>query len=260
MASDSFERALTCVLRHEGGYSDHPNDPGGATMMGITLATLARWRGQSVTKADVRALKREEAAAIYRSRYWNAVRADEFPAGVDLVMFDFAVNSGPSRAIRTVQQVLGIAVDGRIGPQTLAAAHSRSPKEVVTALCAARLGFLERLSTFPVFGRGWTRRVRNVETVALSLAGAAAMNPEPIPSPPQPTKETSAMDITKTIFSSRTIWANVIGMLALVLSWLGFDTSSVDKSAVTDHLLLIVTGGSFVASTVFRVLATKRLA
>jgi len=260
MTRESFEPSLTCVLRHEGGYSDHPSDPGGATMMGITLATLAEWRGQAVTKADVRALGREEAAAIYRARYWNSVRGDDLPAGLDLAVFDFAVNSGPLRAIRTLQHVLGTTVDGRIGAQTLAAAHTKSLSEILAALCAARLGFLEHLQTFPVFGRGWTRRVRNVEMVALRLAASSpAMPAWPSPPLPQPAKETSRMDITKTIFASRTIWANGVGMIALACSWLGFDTSSVDKTAVTDHLLLVITGVSFVASTVFRVLATKRL-
>ena len=261
MAHENFEAALACVLRHEGGYSDHPDDPGGATMMGITLATLAAWRGHAVAKAEVRALSRAEVAAIYRARYWDAVRADQLSAGLDLAVFDYAVNSGPSRAVRTLQKALGVAVDGRIGAQTLGAAHLKPPAEVIAALCAARLEFLEGLSAFPVFGRGWTRRVRDVEAVARRLATAAPEALVPTnPTLSQPDKETFPMDITKTIFASRTIWANVIGMIALAFSWLGFDTSSVDKSAVTDNLLLVITGGSFVASTVFRVLATKRLA
>lgn len=88
MAAANFERALALVLQHEGGFSDHPSDPGGATMMGITQATLGAWRGQPVTRADIRALSREEARAIYRIRYWNAVAGDELPAGLDLAAFD----------------------------------------------------------------------------------------------------------------------------------------------------------------------------
>lgn len=253
MASESFGPALTCVLAEEGGYSDHPDDPGGATMMGITQATLAAWRGMPVTGADVRALARNEAAAIYRARYWNAVRGDDLPAGLDLAVFDFAVNSGASRAIRALQRALGVAVDGLIGPETLAAARARPAPETVRTLCAGRLAFLERLSTFAIFGRGWTRRVREIEAAALKLALSSTASP-------QPEKEKPDMDMAKTILSSRTIWANAIGMGALALSWLGFDTSAVDKSALTDHLLQAISGLSFIASTLFRVIATKRLA
>lgn len=253
MARESFGPALTCVLVQEGGYSDHVDDPGGATMMGITQATLVAWRGVSVTRADVRALTRDEAASIYRARYWNAVRGDDLPAGLDLAVFDFAVNSGATRAIRSLQRMLGVTVDGLIGPETLTAAGARPASETIAALCAGRRAFLERLSTFPVFGRGWTRRIREVEAAALKLA-------PPNSASPQPEKEKPDMDMAKTILSSRTIWANAIGMGALALSWLGFDTSGVDKSALTDHLLQAIAGLSFVASTLFRVIATKRLA
>lgn len=259
MASASFEPALTCVLRHEGGYSDHPNDPGGATMMGITQKTLSDWRGQGVTKAEVRALARPEVAAIYRARYWNAVRADDLPAGLDLAVFDFAVNSGPLRAIRMLQRVLDVTVDGLLGPATLAAAHARPATETVTALCAARLDFLGKLSTFPVFGRGWTRRIRDVEANARRMALSDIADRQADASLPNPEQEIPQMEIAKTFFSSRTIWANVIGMIALGLSWFGFDTSSVDKGAVTDNILQAVAALSFVASTVFRVIASKRL-
>lgn len=252
MARESFGPALTCVLAQEGGYSDHPADPGGATMMGITLATLSAWRGVPATKADVRALTRDEVAAIYRANYWNAVSGDDLPAGLDLAVFDFAVNSGASRAIRALQRALGVTVDGLIGPETLAAAGARPPTETIKALSAARLGFLERLSTFAVFGRGWTRRVREIEAAAMKLALPPSVSS-------QPEKEPD-MDMAKTILASRTIWANAIGMAALVLSWLGFDTSTVDKAALTDHLLQAIAGLSFVASTLFRVIATRRLA
>ncbi len=103
MAAANFERALSLVLKHEGGFADHPADPGGATMMGITQATLAEWRGRPVTKDEVRALSRVEAGAIYRARYWDAVKGDDLPSGLDLAAFDYAVNSGPARAVRTIQ-------------------------------------------------------------------------------------------------------------------------------------------------------------
>lgn len=257
MASESFEPALTCVLAQEGGYSDHPADPGGATMMGITQTTLAEWRGHAVTKADVRALSRTEVAEIYRRRYWDAVGGDQVPAGLDLAVFDFAVNSGVSRAVRSLQRVLAIQADGRIGPETLRALAACDAAETITRLSTLRLAFLEALSTFPVFGRGWTRRVREVEAKALKLATASPVTPTRFP---PTTKELAPMDITKGILTSRTVWANAIGIGALALSWLGFDTSGLDKGALTDSLLQAIAGVSFVASTLFRIIATKRLA
>ena len=257
MASESFESALTCVLRQEGGYSDHPSDPGGATMMGITQATLSEWRGHAVTKADVRALTRAEVAEIYRKQYWNAVAGDQLPAGLDLAVFDFAVNSGASRAIRSLQRVLGIEADGRIGPVTLKALSSCDPAEIIIRLSALRLAFLEALSTFPVFGRGWTRRVREVEAEAAKLLAARSKIPLKLPSN---SKEKTAMDLTTGLLTSRTVWANAIGMGALALSWFGFDTSGLDKSALTDSLLQAIAGVSFVASTLFRIIATRRIA
>jgi hypothetical protein len=119
-----FAACLEEVLWHEGGYADNPRDPGGATNLGITIATLGEWRGRAVTKADVKALTREEAAAIYRARYWKRVRGDALPAGLDLAVFDFAVNSGPARAVKALQRELGVAQDGLVGPVTLGALGS----------------------------------------------------------------------------------------------------------------------------------------
>lgn len=173
MANDErFERCLGEILRHEGGYVDHPSDPGGATNMGITRKTLARWRKVSpwtgLPKAAVEALTRDEAALIYRAQYWNTVKAGAMPAGVDLALFDFAVNSGPDRAARVLQTALRVAADGEIGPLTLAAVEAADPKRLVNDLCDRRLGFLRRLASFSVFGRGWTRRVAAIRAAALA--------------------------------------------------------------------------------------------
>ena len=169
---ENLETALRLIRRHEGGYVDHPDDPGGATNLGITHATLAAWRGKPVTKQDVRNLTVAEAAAIYRARYWDAVRGDELPAGVDLAVFDFAVNSGPGRAIRTLQTVLGVPQDGALGPVTMAAlAKAPGAVTVIVDLCDARMRFLRGLRTFGTFGRGWTNRVNNIEDEALKVAG-----------------------------------------------------------------------------------------
>lgn len=148
------------ILASEGGYVDHPKDPGGATNMGITHRTLAAWRGRPVTKQDVRNLTRDEALRIYKAQYWDTVKGDQLPAGLDYAVFDYAVNSGPARAARDLQRVLGVAVDGVIGVQTLAAinAHPR-PIRLIEDLCERRLNFVKGLSTWSTFGRGWQRRI-----------------------------------------------------------------------------------------------------
>lgn len=174
-AGERFARCLDRVLAHEGGYADHPKDPGGATNMGITHRTLARWRKVSpwwkLPKAEVRALSKAEAARIYESSYWRPVRGDELPAGVDLAVFDYAVNSGPPRAIKALQTSLKVKVDGLIGPLTLRAVGRASTAATITALCDSRLSFLRRLATFATFGRGWTRRVSEIRAAALAMAG-----------------------------------------------------------------------------------------
>ena len=174
MAEDRFEACLAEVLRHEGGYVDHPADPGGATNMGITRKTLARWRSVSpwwdLPKAAVQGLARAEAAEIYRRGYWDACRAGDLPPGVDLAVFDYAVNSGPDRAIRMLQASLGVVVDGVVGPLTLGAAQRAEAGRTINALCDRRLGFLRALSTFPTFGRGWTARVAAIRAAALAAA------------------------------------------------------------------------------------------
>jgi lysozyme family protein len=170
MAAVNFDRALAAVLKHEGGYADHPRDPGGATNLGVTRATLARWRGRPVSKAEVRALTRAEAAKIYRALYWDEIAGDALPDGLDLAVFDYCVNSGPGRAARALQAVAGTRGDGRIGKITLACVALRDPEHLIIAYCRKRLTFLERLRTFAVFGRGWRRRVDETQALALEMA------------------------------------------------------------------------------------------
>jgi lysozyme family protein len=178
-AAERFARCLEIVLAQEGGYADHPADPGGATSMGITRKTLARWREVTpwwaLPKDAVRALDRDEAARIYEAEYWHAVRGDELPAGLDLALFDYAVNSGPARAAKVLQAILGVAADGVIGPLTLGALRARIAAEgtaaIIVALCDGRTDFLERLANFAVFGRGWTQRIAAIRAAALAMAG-----------------------------------------------------------------------------------------
>lgn len=178
MATQNLATALAEILRHEGGYVDHPSDPGGATNMGITRKTLARWRRVNpwwqLPKADVKALSKTEVKSIYKALYWDRVAANNLPSGLDLAVFDFAVNSGPSRAVKMLQQILNVSADGVIGPITLVALNRAAARigtaGLIQALGRGRLGFLRRLRTFSVFGKGWARRVRSVEKRALELA------------------------------------------------------------------------------------------
>ncbi|MXQ13850.1 glycoside hydrolase family 108 protein [Microvirga makkahensis] len=243
-----FEEALAFVLRQEGGFSRHPRDPGGATNHGITLETLSRARGYPVSVGDIRALTAEEAAAIYRRFYWEAVRAEELPRGLDLALFDLAVNSGPMRAIMLLQKVLGVVADGLIGPVTLEAARRMDAVEAIRGLTRERLGFLSRLAIWPVFGGGWRRRVLDVEQEAIRLASSSP-----------PLQGMSDMMDTKTILASRTVWANLIGLTAVILGLFGFDSSVLTGSAFQEALVQFIAAASFIASTVFRILATRRI-
>lgn len=180
MAKGNLSACLAVTLPHEGGYSDHPNDPGGATNMGITHKTLADARGvASVTKADVKALSLAEATAIYDRKFWRTINGDALPFGVDLVTFDFGVNSGPSRAARYLQAVLGMKQDGRVGKDTAAAAVMADGKAVIQKLSAKRLSFMQGLAIWGTFKRGWSRRVADVEAkaVAMWLSRGAALAP-----------------------------------------------------------------------------------
>ncbi len=148
------------------------------------------WLGRSATKAEVRALTKATVAPIYRKNYWDAVRGDELPAGVDYCVFDFAVNSGKGRAVPSLQRAIGVADDGKIGPITLAAARAKDAGQTVERICADRLAFLKRLSTWPTFGKGWSSRVQGVRAEALALASVAVptvpVEVAPLPPPTAP--------------------------------------------------------------------------
>ncbi|MCZ8186514.1 MAG: acetylmuramidase [Beijerinckiaceae bacterium] len=273
MARSTFDLALAFVLRHEGGFTDHPQDPGGATNLGITLATLSGWRGQPASVAELRALTRTEAAAIYRARYWERIAGDDLPAGLDLVVFDAAVNAGPVRASRWVQALLAVPADGRIGPVTVAAARAAGTADLIDAFTARRQAFVESLPTFRTFGRGWSRRIAAAKAAGLALIApepstprpSATENPMKTDTPmetemPMKTENAApAADSTKPAWASRTLWANAIGLAALLLSWAGFTIPGLDTEMLLDSLLQGIAGFGFVASSLFRIVATRRL-
>lgn len=168
MAKGNLQRCLEQVWPFEGGYVDHPRDPGGATNMGITIAVLKQWRGKAITKQDVRNLSKAEAAEIYAKRYWNPLRGDDLRIGDDLVVLDFGINSGIDRSARYAQAIVGASVDGRIGPVTLAAIAKMPSRQFIKKLCAKRLGFVQSLKIWETFGKGWSRRIAAMEASALS--------------------------------------------------------------------------------------------
>lgn len=159
----TFDQAFDALLGHEGGYSRHPDDPGGETMWGVT-ARVARSEGY---QGEMRLMPRECAKAIYKKRYWDTVRADEMPAPVRYALFDAAVNSGVVQAVRWMQRAAGVGEDGVIGPVTMKAVAA-DPARVAVRMLAFRLDFMTSLPTWGAFGRGWARRVAAVMQEAMA--------------------------------------------------------------------------------------------
>ena len=154
----NFDQALAIVLKHEGGYVNHPSDPGGETNYGITKR-VAQANGYN---GDMKTIPMDVVRRIYRKDYWDAIRAEELPADLRLPVFDAAVNSGPKRAIQWLQAAVGANADGAFGPRTLAAVQATPSKQAAMKMCANRLDFLASLSHFNSFGKGWVRRVVDI--------------------------------------------------------------------------------------------------
>lgn len=188
MTAAGFVRAQPHVLAYEGKYSNHPDDPGGRTYEGITQRVYDAWC--AVNGLPKRKLSKDtgrwkdwpqQRDAIYRKQYWDAVRGDELPAGVDLVVYDAGVNSGPGRAIRWLQKALRLnRIDGVFGAATLAAVEAHPDHDaLVAAICAERLAFLKALKTWPTFGKGWGRRVAAVKATGQAWA-SGSVGPAPV--------------------------------------------------------------------------------
>jgi lysozyme family protein len=185
----NFQRALSLVLKSEGGWSDNPADPGGATMRGVTLATFRRYIDPKGTKDDLRQITDAQLGKVYRKQYWNAVAGNDLSDGVDYAVMDFAVNSGPGRAAKYLQTACGVGIvqDGNIGPATLAAVCAKPAGVLIDTLCDARLAFLERLPTWDEFGHGWSARVASVRDEAIKMTAQPQASPpapvQPVPAP-----------------------------------------------------------------------------
>lgn len=171
-SGSNFRNSIPLVLAHEGGFVNHPNDPGGATNKGITIATFKRYIKPSGTVKDLKNMTTEQATIVYKRHYWDPVCGDMLPAGVDHAVFDFAVNSGPSRAAKYLQKVVGVNQDGKIGPATLKAVHAMPAAAVVNTLMDERLAFMKRIrggKSWKTFSRGWQKRIDRVRGEASAM-------------------------------------------------------------------------------------------
>lgn len=169
MAAENYQSCLEMILHHEGGYVNHPKDPGGETNLGVTKRVYEEWGG---TK-DMVDLTVEDVAPIYEKNYWGRMKCDDVPAGLDLCLFDFGVNAGTGRSAKYLQTMIGTVADGGIGPNTLRTLNAyideNGIENTIRNFQSARQEYYESLSTFETFGRGWTRRVDETTEAAVNM-------------------------------------------------------------------------------------------
>lgn len=167
----NFATALKDLLApdREGGFSDDPRDPGGMTNLGVTRTVWQEWVGHPVSEKEMRELTPAKVAPLYKAKYWDKVKGDDLPSGVDYAVFDAAVNSGPGRAAKWLQACVGVEVDGGIGPKTLAAVAKADKAALLSDYAKRRLSFLTELPTWDTFKGGWTRRVTEVQAASENM-------------------------------------------------------------------------------------------
>jgi lysozyme family protein len=174
---ENFIASLKHLLKSEGGFTNDPRDPGnklpdgraGSTMLGVTQATWENFIGKRVTQEQMKQLRPESVGPIYKVKYWDAVKGDELPAGLDYLMFDFAVNAGPGRAAKIMQEALGVTADGVIGRITMKAISEADPHDLIERFSDAKEAYYRSLKTFETFGKGWLRRVSEVKGYASEM-------------------------------------------------------------------------------------------
>ena len=166
---NNFDQCMKWVLHHEGGFVNHPDDPGGITNHGVTKKVYEEWVEREVSEQEMRDLTHEDVAPIYKKNYWDRIKADDLPSGVDWSSFDWCVNSGSGRPAKAIQRIVGATADGAIGPMTLKSIASQEPKMLVEKMYDQRQEFYENLKTFDTFGRGWTRRNKETKETALEM-------------------------------------------------------------------------------------------
>jgi len=165
----NWNKSFDLVIVNEGGYVDNKLDPGGATNWGCTQAVWEGYIGHKVSVDDMKALTKEDVKPLYKKRYWDAIHGDAIPSGLDYCLFDCAINSGVNRSAKIIQEIVGVFADGAIGNNTVSAITQLNPITAINEFCDKRQAFLESLKTFPVFGKGWSKRVSEVRTRALEM-------------------------------------------------------------------------------------------
>ena len=171
MAASNWKKSFEQMLASEGGYVNHPSDPGGMTNLGVTKRVWEEWIGRESNEAEMRALTPELVEPLYKKRFWDACRCDEMPGGIDYLVFDFAVNAGPGRSAKILQTAVGVPADGGIGPVTLAAVNAQDPDWLIEKFSQAKEDFYRSLNTFETFGKGWLNRVAAVKVKATTMLG-----------------------------------------------------------------------------------------
>ena len=166
---DNFDAALKAILHHEGNFVNHPKDPGGMTNLGVTKRVWEEWVGHEVDEKAMRGLTPEKVGPMYKAKYWDKIKGDDLPTGVDYAVFDAAINSGPGRAAKWLQECVGAVPDGAIGPGTLGKVAEADPAELLSKYQARRLAFMQSLPTWDTFGKGWGRRVTEVASAAQQM-------------------------------------------------------------------------------------------
>ena len=165
----NWNKSFDLVIVNEGGYVDNKLDPGGATNWGCTQAVWEGYIGHKVSVDDMKALTKEDVKPLYKKRYWDAIHGDAIPSGLDYCIFDCAINSGVNRSAKIIQEIVGVFADGAIGNNTVSAITQLNPVTAINEFCDKRQAFLESLKTFPVFGKGWSKRVSEVRIRALEM-------------------------------------------------------------------------------------------
>lgn len=214
--TSGFMRSIPLVLKHEGGWSDHPDDDGGATMKGITIGTYRQFIDRNGTKEDLRNISDVQINKIYKERYWDAMNCDQLPAGLDYCIFDYGVNSGINRAPKVLQRILNVPDDGVIGPNTLEAIKKRDTKQLINAVCDERMAYLRKHKDWGTFGKGWTNRVTQVRADALKMVSTTT--------PTQVITQEGGIVATTTtlaiIFQEHIIPIVIVGGVILGMIWL----------------------------------------
>ena len=165
----NFDKCMEMLLVHEGGYVNHPSDPGGMTNLGVTKKTYDHHHATDIDEEGMRNLTVQDVMPIYRTNYWERCRCQDLPSGVDWAVFDWAVNSGPGRSVKALQRAVGAFEDGIIGAQTLMAVTASQPHEIINRIAVHRDSYYRELKHFDTFGRGWIRRNDETREQALHV-------------------------------------------------------------------------------------------